>query len=297
VFRGIQTALVTPLRGGVVDVDAVSRLVRRQVEAGIPGLVVCASTGEGMLLSDGERRLVLETAVRAAAGKCPVVLGISAIATSSAVEQARMASDLGAAGVMVSAPPYVNPGQDGLCAHFNAVADASKVPVILYNVPSRSGVDVSFATVVRLSSHENITAIKEASGDIERVQQILHACAGHLDVLSGCDSLNLSIMVAGGHGAISTSANVVPEKWMTLFQQFSRGDVAAASAIQASLLGLHEALFMESNPGPVKAAMQLLGLASGEVRMPLLSPSRPTLYRLASEIENLGIRIESGALV
>ena len=253
-------------------------------------MVVCATTGEGATLTAEERRLVIDTAVRRVDGRISVIAGVSHVATWAAIDAVRAAMDLGVQGALVSAPSYVKPSQDGIYAHYAAVADQGGLPIIMYNVPSRTSCDIGAATAIRLASHERIVAIKEATGSVERAQKIIGATGGSITVLSGDDPITLSIMVAGGHGVISTCANVVPEKWAALWNNWKAGDVVAAAAVQAGLLGLHEALFLESNPGPAKAALHLLGLIGDEIRLPLTWPSRPTVYRLAAELERLGLQ-------
>jgi len=279
------------MKNGTVDITSLGRLVDRQVKAGVQGLVVCATTGEGATLTPDERRLVIDTAVKRAGGAVKIVAGTSQVATWAVVESISMAADLGAQGILVAAPPYVKASQDGMYSHFAAIADQSRIPIILYNVPSRTACDMKPETVARLSGHERIVAIKEATGSVERVQQIIGAVSGNLGVLSGDDPSTLSILVAGGKGVICTGANVTPEKWVTLWNHWRGGDVMSAAAVQAGLLGLHEALFLESNPGPAKGALNLLGLLDKDIRLPLVWPSRPTLYRLAAEMEGLGLKV------
>jgi 4-hydroxy-tetrahydrodipicolinate synthase len=294
VFEGIYTALITPLKNGTVDLGALARLVDRQLEAGVQGLVVCATTGEGATLTPDERRLVIDSAIKRAQGRAKVIVGTSQIAAWAAIEAIGEAADLGADAVMVSCPAYVRPSQDGIAAHFKAIADQSSLPLVLYNVPSRTASDIKPETVARLASHDRIVAIKEATGSIQRVQQVIAAVGGAISVLSGDDPITVSLLVAGGHGVISTGANVVPGKWAELWSRWRAGDALGAAAIQAGLLGLHEALFMETNPAPVKAALYMLGLISPEIRLPLDWPSRPTLYRLAAEMESHGLQVQGG---
>ena len=265
------------------------------MKAGVQGLVVCATTGEGATLTPDERRLVIDTAVKRAGDALDIIVGTSQVATWSVMEAIAMAADLGARGMLIAAPPYVKASQDGMYSHFATIADQSRIPVVLYNVPSRTACDLKPETVARLSSHERIVAIKEATGSVERAQRIIGSVSGNLAILSGDDPSTLSILVAGGKGVISTGANVTPDKWVTLWNHWRAGDVMSAAAVQAGLLGLHEALFLESNPGPAKGALQLLGLIDKDIRLPLVWPSRPTLYRLAAEMEGLGMKI-SGAL-
>jgi 4-hydroxy-tetrahydrodipicolinate synthase len=295
VFEGIYTALVTPLRNGTVDLAALNRLLERQAAAGVQGIVVCATTGEGTTLTPDERRLVLEAAVKRVGGKMDVLFGISHVATWAVIEAVAVAAGLGARGALVSSPSYVKPSQDGIYGHYAAIADQSKLPIVMYNVPSRTASDIKPETVAKLAVHERIVGIKEASGSLERAQAVIAAAGDTVKVLSGDDPLTLSILVAGGHGVISTGANAVPEKWTLLWKHWRAGDIMSAAAVQAGLLGLHEALFAESNPGPVKAALHLLGLIDAEIRLPLTWPSRPTVYRLAAELENLGLKVSGGA--
>ena len=290
-FEGIHTALVTPLKNGTVDLQALGFLVDRQVDAGVQGLVICATTGEGGTLTPDERRLVIDSVVKRVNGRLSIIVGVSYVATWAVIEAIHAAADLGVDAALVSSPAYVKPSQDGIYSHYAAVADQSGLPIVLYNVPSRTSSDVKSATVARLATHDRIVAIKEASGSVERAQQIIGSVAGNINVLCGDDPVTLSILVAGGHGVISTGANVVPEKWAAMWRAWKEGDVVATAAVQAGLLGLHEALFMESNPTPVKAAMNLLGLLEKEIRMPLTWAVRPTIYRLAAELENLGLRV------
>ena len=293
-FEGIYTALITPLKNGTVDLGALSKLIDRQLDAGVQGLVVCATTGEGATLTEDERKLVIDAAVNRCSGKAKVIVGTAHIAAWGAVEAIRVASDLGADAAMVTCPAYVKPSQDGIAGHYKAIADQASLPVVIYNVPSRTSSDIKPETVARLATHDRIVAIKEATGSIQRVQQVIAAVGGAITVLSGDDPITVSLLVAGGHGVISTAANVVPEKWAQLWSRWRKGDVLGAAAIQAGLLGLHEALFMETNPGPTKAALHMLGLISPEIRLPLDWPSRPTLYRLAAEMESHGLKVQGG---
>jgi len=294
VLEGIFTALITPLKSGTVDLGALSRLIDRQLEAGVHGLVVCATTGEGATLTEDERRLVIDAAVKRTAGKAKVIVGTAHIAAWGAADAIRIAADLGADAAMVTCPAYVRPSQDGIAGYYKAIADQTSLPVVIYNVPSRTASDIKPETVARLATHDRIVAIKEATGSIQRVQQVIAAVGGAISVLSGDDPITVSLLVAGGHGVISTAANVVPEKWTSMWTRWRSGDVLGAAAIQAGLLGLHEALFMDTNPGPAKAALHMLGLIAPEIRLPLDWPSRPTLYRLAAELESHGFKVHGG---
>ncbi|MDD5306923.1 MAG: 4-hydroxy-tetrahydrodipicolinate synthase [Deltaproteobacteria bacterium] len=287
-LEGILTALVTPLRSGMVDLDALRALVERQIEAKVQGIVVAATTGEGSMLTREEQRLVVETAVKTARGRILVAAGCSHSSTWAVVEAAHAAADAGVDAVLVASPAYVRPGQDGIAAHYEAVADRTRVPIIAYNVPTRTGSDILPATLGRLAAHERIVGVKEATGSMLRVIQVIAAVKGRMAVLSGDDPITVSLLVAGGQGVISTASNVAPAKWAELWRRWVAGDHKGAAEAQAELTGLHEALFLETNPGPAKAALHLLGLVEPEIRMPLMWPQKATISRLAAEMERLG---------
>jgi 4-hydroxy-tetrahydrodipicolinate synthase len=291
-LEGIHTALVTPMRSGTVDLDALRALIERQIEAGVQGIVVAATTGEGSTLTPDERRLVVDASVRAARGRLLVAVGCSYASTWAVVEAAHAAADLGAQAILVASPPYVRPGQDGIAAHYETVADQTRVPVIAYNVPTRTGSDILPATLGRLAAHERIVGVKEATGSILRVIQVIAAVKGRLSVLSGDDPITVSLLLAGGQGVICTASNVVPGRWAELWRRWVAGDHAGAAAAQAELTGLHEALFLETNPGPAKAALHLLGLLAPEIRLPLTWPHRPVVERLAAEMGRLGLELQ-----
>ncbi|MCU0664054.1 MAG: 4-hydroxy-tetrahydrodipicolinate synthase [Myxococcota bacterium] len=289
--EGIYTALVTPMRKGTVDFEALTVLLDRQLAAEVHGVCVCATTGEGSLLRQEEYDVVVRATVQRIGGRAKVVVATGTYATWATVEATRRAQDLGADAVLVAAPAYVRPSQEGLYAHFVAVADHGGLPVIVYNVPSRTSCDITPSTLARLAGHERIVAVKEATGSMQRVQQVLTGVRGRMAVLSGDDPITLSLLVAGGAGVICTASNVVPERWTSLWRTFRRGEIRQAATAQAALLGLHEALFLETNPGPVKAALHLLGLIEPEIRLPLTWPTPPTLYRLTAELELLELKV------
>lgn len=287
-LEGIYTALITPMKNGSIDKGALIRIVDRQLSAGVHGLVLCATTGEGVILNKEEIKTVIQTVVHEVKNKTQIIVGTGQVATWTTIEATRMAADLGADAALVVTPSYLRPSQEGIIKHFEAVADEGGLPVILYNVPSRTASDILPDTVAHLANHEKIVGIKEASGSILKAQQVIAAASGKISVLSGDDPLTISMLLAGGSGVISTGANVVPERWVSLWNSWTDGNVKGAAAIQAQLLGLHEALFMEANPGPVKAAAHLLGLIEPEIRLPLTWPKAKTLYRLVAELGRLG---------
>jgi 4-hydroxy-tetrahydrodipicolinate synthase len=283
-FEGIFTALITPMKNGSIDFDGLKRIIEHQLQAGVNGLAICATTGEGSSLRADERYQVIDAVVKQAQGRIKVIVGTGRVATWATIETSRVAADLGADATLVVSPAYILPSQDGVAQHYEDVADKSGLPVIAYNVPSRTSSDILPATLARLSKHENLVGIKEASGSILRIQQVVAAVQGRMDVLSGDDPITLSLLIAGGQGAISTAANAVPARWVALWNAWKKDDIADAARIQAELTGLHEALFAETNPGPVKAAVHLLGLIEPEIRSPLTWPQRDTLLRLHQEL-------------
>ena len=281
-FEGTFTALVTPFRDGSVDEEAVRALASRQVEAG-NGLVPCGTTGETPTLSEDEHLRVVELCVQVADGRVPVVAGAGANGTAKAIAIGEKCRALGADGLLVVCPYYNKPTQAGLEAHFRAVAEAVPLPIMLYNVPGRTGVDLSTATTLRLAQVENIVAIKEASGDVLRSQALVAGLAaaglGPADftVLSGDDALTLPVMVVGGAGVVSVTANRFPTEVAEVVQLAAAGRWAEARQAHLRLVPLHEAMFVETNPIPIKALMHDADLLAAEVRLPLTWASPTTL--------------------
>ncbi|MBI4575482.1 MAG: 4-hydroxy-tetrahydrodipicolinate synthase [Planctomycetes bacterium] len=283
------TALVTPFRGEVVDHDRLAALVDRQVEAGIGGLVPCGTTGESPTLSHEEHRAVIHTVVEAARGRVPVVAGAGSNSTREAVELVRFSAGAGSDGVLVITPYYNKPTQEGLYRHFVAVAEtAGRLPVVLYNVPGRTGVNLLPATVARIrAAAANVEAIKEASGNLDQASEIL--ARTDVEVLSGDDSLTLPLLAVGASGVISVASNVVPDEVEQLVRAWHEGDPARARQAHHRLFPLFRALFLETNPIPVKWAMAHLGWIEEGVRLPLAPPSRETADRVAEALSGLGL--------
>ncbi|MDE2314134.1 MAG: 4-hydroxy-tetrahydrodipicolinate synthase, partial [Elusimicrobia bacterium] len=256
-FSGCYTALVTPFRGDLsLDEAALRRLIRAQISAGVSGLVPCGSTGEASALEHAEWRRVLALAVEEASGRLPVVAGISANATAKAASLAREASALGADALLAVCPYYNKPTQEGLYRHFGAVARAADIPLILYNIPGRTAVNMAPKTVLRLACNfKNILAIKEASGNLDQATEILAGAPQGFAVLSGDDSLTLPMVAAGASGVVSVLSNVAPRKVAALCRDAAHGRLAAARRAHLELFGLTKALFAETNPIPVKAAL------------------------------------------
>ncbi|MFC0409115.1 4-hydroxy-tetrahydrodipicolinate synthase [Roseomonas elaeocarpi] len=282
-IQGVIPALVTPFGSDdEVDEAALYRLATRAVRRGVAGLVVCGSTGEAAAMSAEEQARAIDTVVQAAGGRVPVIAGIGAPCTRGAAVLARSAERCGAAALLVASPPYVRPGQDGVQAHLRAVAASSGLPLILYDVPSRVGVGIADETVARLRSDGVIAAFKDASGDLARVPRLRALCGGDFPQLSGDDATALAHLAMGGVGCISVTANLVPELLVAQHEAWTRGEFRAAAALRDRLAPLHDALFAESNPVPVKAALALLGLCDATPRLPLTRASRATEGRLAA---------------
>ncbi|MDX2194618.1 MAG: 4-hydroxy-tetrahydrodipicolinate synthase [Gemmatimonadales bacterium] len=286
---GCGTALVTPFNAdGSVDEGALAALAEWQVEAGIDFLVPCGSTGEAQTLDDAERVRVVEVVVAAARGRVPVVAGATNNDTRRAVAETRRMCDAGADWILSAAPYYNRPTPPGLVAHFTAVADASSRPVMLYNIPGRAAVNLAAPTVLELARHPRLRAIKESSGDLRQVMHLLSARPSGFLVLAGDDWIAAAVGLLGGDGLVSVTANVVPSLMRSLVQAAIAGRAAEAQALQWRLLPLMEALFLESNPGPVKAAVAMLGRGGEVPRLPLVVPTEATRAAVRAELARLG---------
>jgi len=289
-FAGAGTALVTPFtKDGALDEPALRKLVRRQVEARIDVLVPCGTTGESATLSAEEQKRVVAITLEEAAGRVPVLAGAGANDTRVAVEKSRAMAALGAHGILSVAPYYNKPTPEGFVRHFSAVADAVTVPVVVYNVPGRTGCNIDAKTQLRLAQHPNITAVKEASGDFGQVMEILRDRPEGFQVLSGDDASTLPMMALGGEGVISVAANQVPGEMRALAAACARGSFAEARQIHYRLLKLMNLNFVESNPIPVKASLALMGLCEESFRLPLCPPTEGTREALRGALKELGL--------
>jgi 4-hydroxy-tetrahydrodipicolinate synthase len=268
-FKGLFTALVTPFRDDAVDEAAFLRLVERQVEAGVHGLVPVGTTGETATLSHDEHRRVVEACVTQVAGRVPVIAGAGSNATSEGVELVRHAKIVGADAALVVTPYYNRPSQEGLYRHYMTLADAVELPLIVYNVPARTSCDISNETLARLASHPNIVGVKDATGDLVRASQQRLMCGKDWVMLSGDDPTALGYIAHGGHGCISVTSNVAPKACADFMNAALRGDFAEALRWQDLLIGLHKALFLDASPAPTKFALSELGLCRPDVRLPL----------------------------
>ncbi len=271
-FKGSIPALITPFTKGAIHQDRYVALIERQIKAGSAALVPCGTTGESATLSHAEHEAALELCVQAAGGRVPVIAGCGSNSTSEAIGLVRHAKAVGADAAMVVCPYYNRPGQGGLEAHFRAVADAVEMPLIVYNVPSRTSSDILPETLGRLAAHPNIIGIKDATGDLSRVTKHRSLCGPEFIQLSGDDPSALGHRAMGGAGCISVTANVAPELCAELHGKINAGDLDGARAIEDRLADLHAALFASASPGPTKYALSKLGLCDPEVRLPILPP-------------------------
>jgi 4-hydroxy-tetrahydrodipicolinate synthase len=290
-FKGVITALITPLRDGNVDEAAFDRLLERQIAAGVHGVAPMGTTGESASLTLDEHKRVVERCVAVAAGRVRVIAGAGASATDKAVDLARFAKTAGADGTLVVTPYYNRPSQAGLEAHFRAVADAVQIPMLVYNVPGRTGVDLANETVAALAAHPNVVGIKDATGDLGRVSWMRNHVASDFALVSGDDPSWLGYLAQGGHGVISVTSNVAPEGMVALYDAVQAGDLALARTWQDRLIGLHKGLFLDNSPAPAKFALSRLGLCGEEVRPPLASTReevRPAIERAMADAGVVG---------
>ena len=288
-FRGVLPALVTPFRNGEVDEDAFVALVERQIAGGVHGLVPVGTTGEASTLNHDEHRRVMELCVSTARGRVQVIPGTGSNSTAEAIELTRYAKAIGADAALVVTPYYNRPSQEGLYAHYKAINDAVQLPVLVYNVPGRTSVDISNDVVYRLSKLPNIVGIKDASGDIVRASfQRLH-CGDDWVMLSGDDPLALGYMAHGGHGCISVTCNVAPDLCAQFHNDALSGDWAGALQLQDRLVRLHKALFTDASPSPTKFALAHLGLCGEETRLPIVPCSEAARTEVLAAMRDAGL--------
>jgi 4-hydroxy-tetrahydrodipicolinate synthase len=289
-FTGCGTALVTPFRADLsLDEPALRRLVRRQIEAGIDFLVPCGTTGESPTLARHEHLRVIEIALEEAKGKVPVLGGAGGYSTREVIELARELEHLGVDGILSVTPYYNKPTQEGLYQHYLAIASAISLPVIVYSVQARTGVNVEPATLARLGAIPNIIGVKEASGNIAQMADVIHQAPPEFIVLSGDDAVTLPLMALGGRGVISVVSNEIPGEMTQLARLCLAGDFAGARALQRKYLPLMEINFIESNPIPVKAALGLMGLLETVYRLPMVPPKAEHLARIEKVLESVGL--------
>jgi len=291
IFTGSATALVTPFTQEGVNFDAFGRLIDFQLENGTAALFVVGTTGEPSTMTDKEKADVIAYAVDRVAGRVPVIAGTGSNSTAAACEYSRQARELGADGVLVVTPYYNKCNTNGLVAHYHAVADAAQLPVIVYNVPSRTGVNVTPAALEKIAVHPMIKAVKEASSNIPQMMAMSRACP-HLDFYCGSDELNLALLACGAKGIISVASNIVPRACSELVAKAQNGDLAGALAIQQRLNPLIDALFIETNPIPVKTAVELMGMEAGPLRLPLAPMDEKNLEILKKAMTEYGLPLQ-----
>lgn len=291
IFRGAATALVTPLDENGVNYDQLGRLIDWQLEEGINALVICGTSGEASTLTDEEHRDAIAYAVERVNGRVPVIAGTGSNDTAYAVELTRFACQAGADACLVVTPYYNKATQNGLVAMYNAIADASTKPIIVYNVPSRTGCGIQPATYAKLAEHPNIAAIKEANGNISAVVETMALVGDRLDLYSGNDDQIVPILSMGGQGVISVLSNVLPKQTVELCDRFFAGDVAGAARMQCQMLDLIQALFCEVNPIPVKAAMAAMGFCENYLRLPLTPMEDAHFQTLLAAMRRHGVRV------
>ena len=285
-FSGSIVAIITPFADGKVDFDKLAELVEYHLSSGTDGIVPCGTTGESPTLSHDEHDKVIETVIKCADGRVPVIAGTGSNSTAEALRLTRHAAEAGADGVLLVCPYYNKPTQEGMYQHFSRIAEID-VPQILYNIPGRTGVNLAPTTIARLAKHKNIVGVKEAAGSTDQVQEILQLT--DLTVLSGDDSMALPFMSVGARGVISVVANVVPTAVHDMVRVFLAGDAEKARKLNHKLYPLAKAMFIETNPAPAKTAMKLLGRLNGELRLPLVPMQPENERKLASALHDYGL--------
>ena len=278
IFKGTATALITPFTENGVDFASLDALLDDQVKNGVNALVILGTTGEPATMSLDEKKSVIEFTVKKLKGKLPIIVGTGANSTKAAVEMSVLAEKMGADALLVVTPYYNKATQQGLIAHYTAIADAVNLPIICYNVPGRTGVNLLPATFAKIAEHKNIAAIKEASGNMEQIEEAIRLSKGKADVYSGDDGITVPVMAMGGIGVISVASNVAPKFTSDMTSAMLAGDIAKAAEMQLKMLPFVKALFSEVNPIPVKKAAQLKGLCNGILRLPLTEAQRKKIF-------------------
>ena len=281
IFRGSAPALITPFKDGKVDFPALEKLIEFQIEGGSDALVVCGTTGEPSTMTLGEEVEVAKAAIAQVAGRLPVIAGIGGNATQEVLNATQLMTDAGADALLAVTPYYNKTTQAGLVAHYGAVAAATNLPIIVYNVPGRTGLNMEPATVVKLAEIENIKAVKEASGNLSQIMELARVARGRIDIYSGNDDQVFPLVALGAQGVISVAANLLPTQMHDIVAWTQSGDYERARNLQLDLLPLIDALFMEVSPIPAKAALEMMGMITGELRLPLveMSPEGKTVLR------------------
>lgn len=288
-FIGSGVAIVTPFKDGKVNFHKLEEVFNWHLEQGTDAIIICGTTGEASTMTDEEQKETIKFAVEKINGRIPVIAGTGSNCTAHAIEMSKYAEEVGADGLLVITPYYNKATQKGLIAHFTAIADAVNIPIIMYNVPGRTGVNILPSTVATLAKHPNIQGIKEASGDISQVAEMARLVPEDFRIYSGNDDMVVPLLSLGGHGVISVVANVAPKDTHDMVQKFMDGDVKGACALQLQMKPLIDALFIEVNPIPVKTAMNLMGFDMGELRLPLTEMSEGNLNILKTRMTEYGL--------
>ncbi len=292
--RGIWTAIVTPFTSGRFDAPAYQKLVERQVEAGVQGIVSLGTTGESPTVSMAEREEIIKLTLSTTAGRIPVIVGCGSNSTAHTLEQLRQAETLGADGALVVTPYYNKPTPTGLLAHFSACLGATSLPIVAYNVPGRTGCNIDPDTAFELSQLERMVAIKEASNNIGQFQETARRTVGCWTVLSGDDPLLLASLACGGQGLISVTSNVIPKEFVSIWKHWENGEIDVAREEMFKALGLIQAMFVSTNPIPVKTALAMMGLIREEFRLPMTSLDEALKPKVAGALKEYGIEIQEG---
>ena len=287
IFKGVATALITPFNKDGVDYARLEKLLEDQLNNGIDALVILGTTGEPATMTLEEKKGVIAYTVKKVKGKLPIIVGTGANSTQAAIEMSLLAQEMGADALLVVTPYYNKCTQDGLIAHYTAIADAVKLPIICYNVPGRTGVNLLPATFAKIAEHKNIVAIKEASGNMEQIEECIRLSQGNAVVYSGDDGITIPIMAMGGEGIISVASNVIPKYVSTMCDNFFNGDLKTAVDMQLKMLPFVKSLFCEVNPIPVKRAAEELGFADGTIRLPLTRMTDKNAEVLLAQLKEL----------
>lgn len=288
-FHGSIVAVVTPFKKGKIDEKAFGELIDFHLRSGTDGIVPCGTTGESATLSHEEHKRVVELAVKMAGGRIPVIAGTGSNSTEEAIAFTRHAKTAGAGGALLITPYYNKPTQEGLYQHYKAVAKAVDLPLVLYNIPGRTGVNMLPATVARLMEFDNVIGIKEGTGSLQQISDLVQLCGDRLVILSGDDFTALPTMAVGGKGVISVTANIAPADMAQMIEAAERGDYGRAKKLHDQLYPLHQVMFVETNPVPVKAALALMGKCADEVRLPLWRMSDENLKKLKTALKRYGL--------
>lgn len=287
IFKGCGTAIVTPFTDNSIDFEVFKKLIEFQIKEGADSIIVCGTTGESSTMTEDEKKATIKFAIDVVAKRIPVIAGTGSNCTKSAIEMSRFAEEVGADGLLLVTPYYNKTTQEGLIAHYKAIASETSLPIILYNVPSRTGLNILPKTCLELSKIENIVAIKEASGNLSQVAEIANLCRENLSIYSGNDDQILPVLSVGGIGVISVLSNIMPNTVHTMVDSFLNGDVQNAIKLQLDTLPLTKALFSEVNPIPVKAGLNMVGFNVGKPRLPLVEMTQAGQEILENELKKM----------